>query len=147
MEKIDRAELPYVYGGGHGASGGLDCSGSVSRVLMEARLLDGVQSSDGFWDYGKAGKGKLTVLVKPGHVMLLYRGRAWGTSSSNPGGGPGWFRPSPGYLSDFTRRKPIYHEIKREFKKKRNQRTKAKMAMYPASMRIAARQDRRPYNL
>ena len=38
---------PYVYGGGHGAGGGLDCSGFVSAVLRSGGYLNGAVTTRG----------------------------------------------------------------------------------------------------
>ncbi|MFZ1993435.1 MAG: hypothetical protein WAU75_04945, partial [Solirubrobacteraceae bacterium] len=39
---------PYVYGGGHGAGGGLDCSGFVSAILRSGGYLNGAVTTEGF---------------------------------------------------------------------------------------------------
>lgn len=109
-EKIDKAQLPYQWGGGHGATSGgsltpLDCSGAVSRVLG----IDPRVSGD-FMNWGGAGRGKnITVYANKGHVLMEINGHFWGTSKSNPGGGAGWIdskQISSGYLRGFVARHP-----------------------------------------
>ena len=52
------ATTPYVWGGGHGgASGGYDCSGSISYALAAGGLLDSPLASTGFMSWGEAGPG------------------------------------------------------------------------------------------
>ena len=52
------ASTPYVWGGGHGgASGGYDCSGSVSYALAAGGLLDSPLDSTGFMSWGDARPG------------------------------------------------------------------------------------------
>jgi hypothetical protein len=94
---LDSLHLPYVYGGHHGDKGpikdprpGLDWSSAVSYVL-------GVPPRDaaGFRNYGKPGRGRVSLFVKPGagvngHVFMNINGRGFGTSQANPGKGPGW---------------------------------------------------------
>lgn len=111
--RIEQARLPYVWGGGHGLRPpapnkvpGYDCSGAVSRVLFAAGLLKRPKTSYGFMRWGRRGRGPLIIYVRPGHVFAKIRGRYFGTSARNPGGGPGWFRPPPGYVRGFTARIP-----------------------------------------
>src|SRR3954468_6445360 len=53
------ATTPYVWGGGHGgASGGYDCSGSISYALAAGGLLNGALDSTGFMSWGEPGPGR-----------------------------------------------------------------------------------------
>ena len=104
-DAIDRREYNYAWGGGHnesfapthgsghgsGAGVGFDCSGAVSHVLHAADLLASPLTSGGFMRYGAAGHGVVTIYANTRHVWMTIAGRAFGTSSSNPGGGAGWF--------------------------------------------------------
>lgn len=96
MERIDRAGVSYLWGGGHGARipwsspvSPMDCSGSVSRALGIAPRVSGA-----FGSVGRPGWGKVNVLYNDGHVLMAVKVggtmRYWGTSGENPGGGPGW---------------------------------------------------------
>lgn len=107
---IDSQELPYVYGGGHGAKASkpgtpLDCSSAVSKVLGIDPRVSG--DFERFGSPGRAGKGGVTIYANKGHVLMEIDGRFWGTSGSNPGGGAGWIdksQISPQYLKGFTAR-------------------------------------------
>lgn len=93
--RIAALKLHYVWGGGHAGyppGGPFDCSGAVSYVLHAAGLLKGPPRVSGmFVAWGSPGKGQhLTVWANATHVFLEIDGRMWGTSNSNPGGGPGW---------------------------------------------------------
>lgn len=96
-DRIDGLQKPYLWGGGHGAStsssGPWDCSGAVSRVLDVADLLpDGTPVVSGrFAEMYESGPGEeVTIFANAEHVWIRLRGRDWGTSKSNPGGGAGW---------------------------------------------------------
>lgn len=111
-ERIDRARLPYKWGGGHDRSRTgekdlvpLDCSGAVSQVLgIDPRV------SGNYMNWGKPGRGKhVTVYANEEHVLMEINGHFWGTSKSNPGGGAGWIprsQVSKDYLRRFTARHP-----------------------------------------
>jgi hypothetical protein len=108
--KIDRAHVPYLWGGGHqGRQSGkvqpVDCSGAVSRVLgIDPRV------SGEFEQWGQGGRGKnVTIYANKTHVLMEINGHFWGTSASNPGGGAGWIpreKITPSYLKNFTARHP-----------------------------------------
>jgi len=85
------AGTPYVWGGGHGgASGGYDCSGSISYALAAAGLLDGALDSTGFMSWGEAGPGRhVTIYANPGHAFMVVDGRRFDTSNLS-GGGTRW---------------------------------------------------------
>jgi cell wall-associated NlpC family hydrolase len=85
------ATTPYVWGGGHGgASGGYDCSGSISYALAAAGLLAGPLDSTGFMSWGEAGPGRrITVYANPGHAFMVVDGRRFDTSALS-GGGTRW---------------------------------------------------------
>ncbi len=99
----------YKRGGGHARiiDDGYDCSGSVSRVLMSAGLLDTPLSSAGFAHYGQPGPGRwITLFVRPGdHVFMSVCGLRLDTTG--PGGTPGprW-RAHPRNYSGFQVRHP-----------------------------------------
>ena len=104
--QLERAHLPYVYGGHHGDRGpitnprpGLDCSSAVSYVLGIPPRVSGQ-----FESYGRPGEGPITIYANPEHVLMRIGRRFFGTSRTNPDGGPGWIDPAPSasYLSRFT---------------------------------------------
>lgn len=116
--RIDRKQLPYVWGGGHARSGvpdrgtgrdpgiGFDCSGAVAAVLG----IDPRHSSQ-FASWGKPGRAKggkgVTVYANNTHVLMEINGKFFGTSRTNPGGGAGWIPRaaiSGSYLAGFTAR-------------------------------------------
>jgi hypothetical protein len=108
--RIDAAHVGYSWGGGHdknhatGKVVPMDCSGAVSAALG----IDPRVSGD-FVTWGSPGDGGsrgVTIYANRTHVLMKINGRFWGTSRSNPGGGPGWIDGgvSAGYLSGFTAR-------------------------------------------
>jgi len=120
-DALEAERIPYSYGGGHvtpakptaGRSGvGLDCSSSISYVLQHAGIDVATMTSGGFMKWGQAGPGKhVTLYAHEGHILMAVRvdgeWRFFGTSRSNPGGGPGWIpKPSDAYLARFTKRHP-----------------------------------------
>jgi cell wall-associated NlpC family hydrolase len=83
------ATTPYVWGGGHGgsASGGYDCSGSVSYALAAGGLLSSPMTSGGFMSYGLAGPGqRITIYANGGHIFMYVDGRRFDTSALRSGG-------------------------------------------------------------
>ena len=100
--RIDRARYPYRWGGGHNSrfTGPYDCSGAVSAVLHAAGLLRSPLVSGNFTRWGARGRGLVTIYANASHVYMSIKGRFFGTSRSNPGGGAGWFRggPRPGFV-------------------------------------------------
>ena len=97
------ATTPYVWGGGHGgASGGYDCSGSVSYALAAGGLLDSPLDSTGFMSWGEAGPGAhITVYANAGHAYMVVDGRRYDTSALS-GGGTRWtseMRSSAGFVA------------------------------------------------
>lgn len=116
LDRVDRAKVPYQWGGGHAGKQirgtkvtPLDCSGAVSRALgIDPRVA---AEFKGWGRPGHAGDQGVTVYARDDHVLLGVtvngRERFWGTSRSNPGGGPGWIPSSAiskGYLARFTAR-------------------------------------------
>ncbi|WP_320672702.1 coiled-coil domain-containing protein [Patulibacter defluvii] len=89
------ASTPYVWGGGHGgASGGYDCSGSISYALAAAGLLSSPLDSTGFMSWGEPGPGKrITVYANAGHAFMIVDGRRFDTSALR-GGGTRWTNES-----------------------------------------------------
>src|SRR4051812_33723819 len=85
------ASTPYVWGGGHGgASGGYDCSGSISYALAAGGLLSGALDSTGFMSWGEPGPGAhITVYANAGHAFMIVDGRRFDTSALS-GGGTRW---------------------------------------------------------
>jgi cell wall-associated NlpC family hydrolase len=85
------ASTPYVWGGGHGgASGGYDCSGSVSYALAAGGLLGSPLDSTGFMSWGAPGPGRhITVYANAGHAFMIVDGRRFDTSALS-GGGTRW---------------------------------------------------------
>lgn len=83
------ATTPYVWGGGHGgsASGGYDCSGSLSYALAAGGLLSSPLTSGGFMSWGLAGVGqRITVYANGGHAYMVVDGRRFDTSALRSGG-------------------------------------------------------------
>jgi hypothetical protein len=101
--RISNLNSTYQYGGGHvtpaPAGPPWDCSASVSRLLQAAGYGIPTMDSTGFMGFGAPGPGWLSIYANPGHVYTTIGGRAWGTSTSRPSGGPGWFAggPRPGF--------------------------------------------------
>ena len=87
----DIATTPYVWGGGHGgASGGYDCSGSISYALAAGGLLSSPLASGGFMSWGEPGPGRrITVYANAGHAFMVVDGRRYDTSALS-GGGTRW---------------------------------------------------------
>lgn len=106
--KFESHHFPYVLGGGHGSFGiqPVDCSGAVSDVLHAAGLLNAPMVSGSLMNWGKSGKGPLTVYANPEHTFMSLDGRYFGTSGSNPAGGAGWVEGGypASYLSGFAAR-------------------------------------------
>jgi cell wall-associated NlpC family hydrolase len=97
------ATTPYVWGGGHGgASGGYDCSGSISYALAAAGLLSSPLDSTGFMSWGAPGPGsRITVYANPGHAFMVVDGRRFDTSALS-GGGTRWtseMRSTAGFVA------------------------------------------------
>jgi peptidoglycan hydrolase CwlO-like protein len=97
------ATTPYVWGGGHGgASGGYDCSGSISYALAAGGLLNGSLDSTGFMSWGDAGPGRrITVYANAGHAFMVVDGRRYDTSALS-GGGTRWtsqMRSTAGFVA------------------------------------------------
>jgi cell wall-associated NlpC family hydrolase len=96
------ADLPYVFGGGHGSfhDSGYDCSGSVSYVLGAAGLLSSPLDSTGFESWGEPGPGRwITVYANSGHAWMTIAGRRFDTGG---GGGSRWkggSRDSSGFVA------------------------------------------------
>jgi cell wall-associated NlpC family hydrolase len=97
------ATTPYVWGGGHGgASGGYDCSGSLSYALAAAGLVNGSLTSGGFMSWGEPGPGRrITVYANAGHAFMVVDGRRYDTSALR-GGGTRWsssMRSTAGFVA------------------------------------------------
>lgn len=96
-KKINAAEYPYVWGGGHGSfAGPYDCSGAVSAVLHAANLLSKPMVSGELANFGAPGPGPITIYANGVHAFMSIMGKFFGTSGSNPGGGAGFFPSSIG---------------------------------------------------
>jgi cell wall-associated NlpC family hydrolase len=83
------ATTPYVWGGGHGgaASGGYDCSGSVSYALAAGGLLSSPLDSTGFESWGLPGVGRrITVYANAVHAFMIVDGRRFDTVALSSGG-------------------------------------------------------------
>jgi hypothetical protein len=125
-DRINGLELTYLRGGSHGLTptppnGPFDCSSAVSHLLQVAGYKNETMATPSFVSWGKAGPGKwVTLHNKPygedAHIFIEFSKdvtpaskRYWGTSGTNPGGGPGWIPESAfdaGYLSGFELRHP-----------------------------------------
>lgn len=113
--RLEKMGIPY---GPQGHSGwpinraGEDCSSSVSKVLHGGGVpLPGVQTTVTMPSVLESGPGKrVTVYNRPlpgdaGHMIMSIGGRFFGTSRTNPGGGPGWLGPqSASYLATLPQR-------------------------------------------
>lgn len=104
---------PYVYGGGHGAAGGLDCSGFVSAVLRSGGFLNGAVTTEGFAGQPgiATGPGRyVTIYDRTGcgpneHVIININGRFYESGGGSASGGAPFvhqFAPSASYLSSFN---------------------------------------------
>lgn len=86
------ADMPYVWGGGHGSfeSSGYDCSGAVSFALHGGGLISSPLDSTGLTTWGEPGEGNwITVYGNSGHAYAVIAGLRWDTSGTG-GSGPGW---------------------------------------------------------
>ena len=103
---------PYVYGGGHGAGGGLDCSGFVSAILRSGGYLNGAVTTEGFATQPgiTSGPGRyVTIYDRTGcgpneHVIISINGRFYESGGGSASGGAPFvhqFAPSPAYLASF----------------------------------------------
>lgn len=108
-KELEKAKLPYVWGGGHGdpasrpTGGGLDCSGAVSYVLNRIGAMKGSLVSGEMGSVLKPGPGAVTVFYNDGHTFMRIGDKYFGTSSSNPAGGAGFIDPpSQSYLSEYN---------------------------------------------
>jgi Transglycosylase SLT domain len=125
--RIDALHLAYVWGGSHGqsptpANGPFDCSSAVSHLLQVGGFANPTMDTIGLASWGEPGPGRwLTIYVKPygpgAHTFIefmpgatLPSERYWGTSNTNPNGGPGWIPQSAfsgSYLAGFELRHPM----------------------------------------
>jgi len=107
-KELEKAGLPYVWGGGHGdpasrpTGGGLDCSGAVSFVLNKMGVMDGALVSGSMGQVLEPGPGAVTVFYNPTHTFMKIGKRYFGTSRTNPGGGAGWIEGTPDDLSKYS---------------------------------------------
>lgn len=98
--ELEKAALPYVWGGGHAdlasrpTGGGLDCSGAVSYVLNKMGALKGSLTSGEMGSVLKPGPGAVTVFYNPDHTFMRIGKKYFGTSASNPSGGAGYIPAS-----------------------------------------------------
>jgi peptidoglycan hydrolase CwlO-like protein len=98
-------DLPYVWGGGHGAweDSGYDCSGSVSYALHGGGLLDSPLDSTGLEFWGEPGPGNwISIFATSGHVYAFIAGLRWDTGGNGGGFGPRWhadLRDTTGYVA------------------------------------------------
>ncbi len=100
------ADLPYLWGGGHGSfeSSGYDCSGAVSYALHGGGLLESPLDSTGLTTWGEPGPGRwITVYGNSGHAWMVVAGLAFDTSG---GAGPRWHKPWPNSPEGFIARHP-----------------------------------------
>ncbi len=100
------ANLPYVWGGGHGSfvASGYDCSGSVSYVLHAGGLLSAPEDSTALESYGAPGPGShVTIYANSGHAWMTIDGRRFDTGG---GGGSRW-KSTPRSGAGFVVRHPV----------------------------------------
>ncbi|HTU96037.1 MAG TPA: hypothetical protein VMF14_09380 [Solirubrobacteraceae bacterium] len=104
---------PYVYGGGHGAAGGLDCSGFVSAVLRSGGFLNGPVTTEGFATQPgiTSGPGRYVTIYDrtacgpDEHVIISINGRFYESGGGSASGGAPFvhhFTPSASYLASFN---------------------------------------------
>ncbi len=125
-DRIDALHLAYVWGGSHGqsptpANGPFDCSSAVSHLLQVGGFANPTMDTTALVRWGEPGPGRaVTIHVKPygpqAHTFIEFMPgvtppseRYWGTSDSNPNGGPGWIPQSAfsaSYLAGFQLRHP-----------------------------------------
>lgn len=106
IDAFEAARTSYLWGGGHGSFASpterVDCSGFWSAVLHAAGYLDQPITSNVFASVLEGGVGEWVTIYGDGeHVLgkVKYPDGNWrwaGTSSENPGGGPGWISDSAG---------------------------------------------------
>lgn len=107
MKQIDAKHFEYQWGGGHtgvagepvgGPGPGFDCSGAVSAMLHSVGALDTPLTSGNMGQALKPGPGAITVFYNSVHTFAYIPAlkKYWGTSTSNAGGGAGFFPKSVG---------------------------------------------------
>lgn len=107
MKQIDAKHFEYQWGGGHtgvagepvgGPGPGFDCSGAVSAMLHSVGALDTPLTSGDMGQALKPGPGAITVFYNSVHTFAYIPAlkKYWGTSTSNVGGGAGFFPKSVG---------------------------------------------------
>lgn len=109
IDRVDAASTTYLWGGGHGsfasASQRMDCSGFVSAAVHVAGYLNSPITSGQFANVFPAGEGEWVAIYGDSQHVLMkvkYPDGNWrwaGTSSTNPGGGPGWLPDDVGESS------------------------------------------------
>jgi len=107
---LEKMNVPYVYGGGHGApgtpnpSGGLDCSSSTVYLLNKAGVKVPNITSGEFGNHFPPGPGAVTIFYNPGHVFLRIGEDYYGTSVGDSGAGGLGYHPAPGsdYLAQYS---------------------------------------------
>lgn len=125
-DRLDALHLTYRYGGSHGesptpANGPFDCSSAVSHLLQIGGFGNPTMDTTALITWGDPGPGRyLTIHIKPygedAHTFIEFdpsvtpdEKRYWGTSGTNPNGGPGWIPKSAfdaTYLAGFQPRHP-----------------------------------------
>lgn len=125
-DRLNALHIGYVWGGSHGESptppnGPFDCSSAVSHLLQVGGFGNPTMDTTELVGWGEPGPGRyLTIHVKPygedAHTFIEFGSsvtpdakRYWGTSGTNPGGGPGWIPKSTfstTYLAGFQVRHP-----------------------------------------
>lgn len=84
---------------------GEDCSSTVSKVLHAAGYLKSVLTTVSLPGALSGGRGKYVTVHdralagNAGHTVVQIGSKVFGTSNSNPGGGPGWISPTASYLA------------------------------------------------
>jgi hypothetical protein len=97
----------YCYGGGHGSfkDNCYDCSGAASYALHGGRFVKSPMPSNGYFKWGKRGKGDwITVYTRSSHMYIEVAGLRFDTSNT-AGAGPGWSKDK-GPRSGFKKRHP-----------------------------------------
>jgi hypothetical protein len=87
------ANLPYVYGGGHGTwvDSAYDCSGSVSFALANAGFLTTQEDSSALARFGAPGRGRwVTIYANAQHAYMVVAGIRFDTSGRSGPRGSRW---------------------------------------------------------
>lgn len=120
--QLDRMNLPYTWGGGHGGNTatpapGLDCSGAVSWMLQHAGVKVNSMVSGGFMAWGDpvpGGAGTphpsgVYLYAGASHIYMTINGKVFSAETASlPDGGPHW-RPTQNQTSELESGMVVRH--------------------------------------